>query len=51
MKKKIDVDDLMQARQIHVLTVTETWHEDANCLMIKRLHSLGYNFVEAVRIL
>ena len=44
IRKKInDVDDLVQDRLVHVLAVTETWHEDSDCITIKRLRSLGYN--------
>ena len=50
MRKKIDdVDDFMQDRQIHVVAVTENWHEDADSITIKRLRSLRYNVIEAAR--
>ena len=51
MQKIDDVDDLMQDRHIHVLAVTETWHEDSNCITIKQLCSLGYNIIEVARLL
>ena len=50
MRKKIDeMDNIMHDRQLHVLAVTETWHEDAECMTIKRLRCLGYNVIEAAR--
>ena len=50
MRKKFsNVDDLMQDYQIHVVVVTETWHEDFSCITIKWLGSLGYNVIEVAR--
>ena len=50
MRTKIDeVDNIMRDRQLHVLAVTETWHEDAECITIKRLRCLGFNVIEAAR--
>ena len=37
--------------QIHVLAVTETWHEHSHCITMKRLRSLGYNVIETARLL
>ena len=50
MQNKIDdLDNLMQERQLHILAVMKTWHEDVECITIKRLRCLGYNFIEAAR--
>ena len=50
MRNKLDeVDTVMREYQVHTLSITETWHEDTECVFIKRLHSLGYNLIEAAR--
>ena len=44
-----DVRDLVQDRNIDVLTLCEPWHEDADCVTTKRLRSLGFNVLETAR--
>ena len=44
-----DVRDLVQDRNIDVLTLCETWHEDADCVTIKRLRSLEFNVLKTAR--
>ena len=50
MRNKLDeVDYVMREYQLHTLSITVTWHEDAECVSIKRLHSLAYHLIEAAR--
>src|SRR6218665_2356841 len=44
-----DVRLLMQEEKLHVLALTETWHEDSDCTTIKRLRGLGLNVLEIAR--
>ena len=44
-----DVRLLMQEEKLHVLALTETWHEDSDCTTIKRLRGLGLNVLETAR--
>lgn len=39
--------DLFEDHHLHVLILTETWHEDSDSVTIKRLHGSGLNVVEA----
>jgi len=39
----------MQGEKLHVLTLTETWHEDSDCTTIKRLRGLGVDVLETAR--
>ena len=41
----------MRDHQLHALADTETWHEDIECITIKRLCCQGYNLIEAARLL
>ena len=50
VNNKIDgVRDVISDNHLQILTLTETWHENSNCITIKRLRSLGLNVTEAVR--
>src|SRR6218665_1472209 len=44
-----DVRILMQEEKLHVLALTETWHEDSDCTTIKHLRGLGLNVLEIAR--
>ena len=51
MRNKLDdVDNLIRDHHLHILAVTETWHEHAECISIKRLRCVGYNVIEAARL-
>ena len=50
MRNKLDdADNLIRDRHLHILAVIETWHEEAECISIKRLRCMGYNVIEAAR--
>lgn len=42
-----NVSDLYNEFQLNVLIPTETWHENADSVTIKRLHGMGLNVIEA----
>ena len=44
-----DVKELIHERQLHLLALTETWHEDSDCITIEKLLSLGLNVLQAAR--
>ena len=44
-----DIQEIMDTHQFDVLALTETWHEDSNCVPIKRLRSMRFNVLEAAR--
>ena len=45
-KKKVDdVVESMESRDLHVLCLQETWHEDTECVPIKQLRSSGFNVI------
>ena len=47
---KIDaISDMMTDFQLHVLAITETWHENSDCVPIKQLCERRYNVVEVAR--
>ena len=48
-KKTDDVRELYQTHHLDVLALNETWHEDVNCVAIKRLQTLGLNVIDAAR--
>ena len=39
----------MRDNRLDILSLCETWHEDAECITIGRLRDLGYNVVEQSR--
>ena len=39
----------MSRHRLHVLTLTEIWHEDPDCATVNRIRSLGYNLIEEAR--
>ena len=47
--KTEDVRDIVDTHHLDVIALTETWHEDADCVLIKRFHGLGLNVVEAAK--
>ena len=44
-----DVKELIHERQLHLLALIETWHEDSDCITIKKHRSLGLNVLKAAR--
>ena len=44
-----DIGDVMWKHRLHVLALTETWHENSDRAAVKRIRSLGYNFIEEAR--
>ena len=47
---KIDaISDMMTDFQLHVLAITETWHENSDCVPIKQLLGRGYHVVKVAR--
>ena len=48
-KKTDDVRELFQTHHPDVLALNEAWHEDTDCLAIKRLRTLGLDVIEAAR--
>ena len=46
-KKRDDVRELFHTHHLDVLSLNETWHDDADCAAIKRLLTLGVNVTEA----
>ena len=46
---KIDkISEMMTDLKLHVLAITEKWHENSDCVPIKQLFGRGYNAVEVV---
>lgn len=43
------VDDLVGDHCLYLLILTETWHEDSDCIAIKRLSGHRLNVIEAAR--
>src|SRR6266536_1431451 len=41
--------DILQQYNLDVFAITETWHEDANDIALKRIVPSGYSCVEAAR--
>lgn len=39
----------MHERELHLIAFIETWHEDSDCITIKRLRGIRLNVLEAVR--
>ena len=44
-----DVHEVMLNHHLSALVLTETWHEDSECVTVKKIRSLGYNLIEAAR--
>ena len=44
-----DVCDVMSKHRLHMLALTETWHEDFDCETVKRIRNLDYNLIEECR--
>jgi len=52
LRNKIDaVDELICANGLDLLALTETWHEDSNCITIGRLRELHYSVMEEARLI
>ena len=47
--KTDDVRDIVDTQHLDVIALTETLHEDVDCVPIKRLRGLGLNVIEAAR--
>lgn len=47
--KTENVPDLFEEHRLNLLILTETWHEDADSVAIKRLRNMGLNVIEAAR--
>ena len=48
--KKLDgVVELIESRGLHILAMQENWHEDSECVLIKKQSSLGLNVLETAR--
>ena len=50
-KKLDDVVEIIKSRGLHVLALQETWHEDSECVSIKKLHSFGLDVLETARLI
>ena len=44
-----DVLEVMSTYNLHILALSETWHENLEYVTIKRLRSLGLNVIEVAR--
>ena len=49
--KTDDVRDIIDTHHLDVIVLTKSWHEDADCVPIKRLRKLGLNVVEVARVI
>ena len=49
--KVVAVRDLLKDKNVNLLSVTETWHEDAEASCIKRLRSEGLQVLEQARLI
>ena len=39
----------MSKHRLHILVLTETWHEGSDCATVKKIRSLVYNLIEEAR--
>jgi len=52
LRNKIDaVDEIIRANGLDLLALTETRHEDNNCIAIGRLRELQYSVIEEARLI